>query len=132
MTTTADRPAQEFKVVGSRPIRHDGVDKVLGRAQYGADLKLPGLIHGAVLRSPYAHAVIKKVDVSRAEAAPGVFAAISGDDMPVTAPKMVDMVEEVTNLKWSSQRVMAHGKAVYRGIRSRRSPPSTRTRRWRR
>ena len=42
MTTTADRPAQEFKVVGTRPIRHDGVDKVLGRAQYGADLKLSG------------------------------------------------------------------------------------------
>ena len=115
MTTTADRPAQEFKVVGSRPIRHDGVDKVLGRAQYGADLKLAGLIHGAVLRSPYAHAVIKKVDVSRVEAARGVFAAITGDDMPVTGSKVVDMLEEVTNLKWSSQRVMAHGKAVYRG-----------------
>ena len=52
--------------------------------------------------------------------------------MPVTGSKVVDMLEEVTNLKWSSQRVMAHGKAVYRGIRSRRSPPSTRTRRWKR
>ena len=115
MTTTTDKPAQEFKVIGTRPVRHDGIDKVLGRAQYGADVKLPGLIHGAVLRSPYAHAIIKKVDVSRAEAAPGVFAAITGEDMPVTGSKLVDMMEEVTNLKWASQRVMAHDKTVYRG-----------------
>ena len=115
MTTTADKPAQDFKVVGTRPIRHDGIDKVLGRAQYGGDLKLPGLAHGAVLRSPYAHALIKRIDASAAAAAPGVLAVITGDDMPIAASKAMDLGEEVTDAKWASERVMAHGKAIYRG-----------------
>ena len=115
MTTTADKPAQDFKVVGTRPIRHDGVDKVLGRAQYGGDLKLPGLVHGAVLRSPYAHALIKRIDASAAAAAPGVLAVITGDDMPIAASKAMDLGEEVTDARWASERVMAHGKAIYRG-----------------
>ena len=49
----------EYNVVGKRPVRPDGVDKVTGRAQYGADLQLTGLLHAKVLRSPYAHARIK-------------------------------------------------------------------------
>ena len=115
MTTTADKPAQEFNVVGTRPIRHDGVDKVLGRALYGGDLKLPGLAHGAVLRSPYAHALIKRIDTAAAEAAPGVLAVITGDDMPISASQMMDLGEEVTDAKWASQRVMAHGKVIFKG-----------------
>ena len=47
---------QEYKVIGTRPIRHDGLDKVTGRAIYGADVKLPGMLYGFVLRSPHAHA----------------------------------------------------------------------------
>ena len=50
-TTESTKPT--YKVIGTRPIRHDGMDKVLGRAVYGADVKLPGLLHGAVLRSPH-------------------------------------------------------------------------------
>ena len=46
----------KYKVVGTRPIRHDGEDKVTGRALYGADFTTTGLLHGKVLRSPYAHA----------------------------------------------------------------------------
>ena len=57
---------QEFNVVGTRPIRHDGADKVTGRARYGADIHLPGLLHGKVLRSPHPHARIKSIDASRA------------------------------------------------------------------
>ena len=49
-----------FKVIGTRPIRHDGVDKVTGRARYGADITLPGLLHGKVLRSPHPHARINQ------------------------------------------------------------------------
>ena len=70
MTITENRPA-EYKVIGTRPIRHDGVDKVTGRAKYGADINLPGMLYGKVLRSPHAHARIKYVDVSKAEAHPG-------------------------------------------------------------
>ncbi len=58
----------EFDVVGTRPIRHDGADKVTGRALYGADFTMAGLIHGAILRSPHAHARIKSIDTSKAEA----------------------------------------------------------------
>ena len=49
---------RKFKYVGTRPIRHDGLDKVTGRANYGADFELPGMLHGAILRSPHAHARI--------------------------------------------------------------------------
>ena len=50
---------REYKVVGTRPIRHDGADKVTGLARYSADLNLPGMLYGKVLRSPHAHARIK-------------------------------------------------------------------------
>jgi len=68
---------QEYSVVGTRPIRHDGVDKVTGRAQYSADINLPGLLHGKVLRSPHAHARIKSIDATRALALPGVRAVVT-------------------------------------------------------
>ena len=58
--------AHDLKYVGTRPVRPDGVEKVTGRANFGADLTLPGMIHGKVLRSPHAHAKIKSVDVTGA------------------------------------------------------------------
>jgi len=70
-----------YSVIGTRPIRHDGVDKVTGRAKYGADIHLSGLIYGVVLRSPHAHARIKSVDVSQAVALPGVRAVITHKDL---------------------------------------------------
>ena len=65
-------PTTEYKVIGTRPIRHDGVDKVTGRALYGADVQMAGLLHGRVLRSPHAHARIRGIDPSKALALPGV------------------------------------------------------------
>ena len=115
MATTVDRSGAELKVVGTRPIRHDGIDKVLGRAVYGADVRLPGLAHGAVLRSPYAHARIKRVDTSKAERAPGVLAVMSAADMPVADAKLLDLGEEITNAKFASERIMARDKAIYKG-----------------
>ena len=55
---------EEFSVVGSRPIRHDGNDKVTGRARYSADITLPRMLHGKILRSPHAHAQIISIDAS--------------------------------------------------------------------
>ena len=52
MATVTETP-KSYKVVGSRPIRHDGVDKVTGKALYGADVRLQGMLHGKVLRSPH-------------------------------------------------------------------------------
>ena len=73
---------QEFKIVGSRPPRPDGVDKVTGRARYGADAFAPGQLVGLILRSPHAHAKIKKIDTSKAEKLPGVKAVITSADLP--------------------------------------------------
>ena len=72
----------EYRVVGKRPVRPDGVDKVTGRARYGADIAPTGALHGKVLRSPHAHARIKSVDTSKAEALPGVKAVITARDFP--------------------------------------------------
>ena len=63
---------QKFKVIGSRVLRPDGVDKVTGRARYGADYNAPGQLVGMFLRSPHAHALIKNIDTSRAEKLSGV------------------------------------------------------------
>ena len=54
-----------LKVVGTRPIRPDGVDKVTGRAMFGADTRAPGMLLGKILRSPHAHARIVSIDTSR-------------------------------------------------------------------
>ena len=74
--------AVDLKAIGTRPIRPDGYEKVTGRANFGADLNLPGMLHGKILRSPHAHARIKNIDVSKALALEGVISAISGKDFP--------------------------------------------------
>ncbi|MBC8280242.1 MAG: xanthine dehydrogenase family protein molybdopterin-binding subunit, partial [Chloroflexi bacterium] len=74
MASNVDISDKEFNVVGPRPIRHDGNDKVTGRARYSADMSLPRMLTGKILRSPHAHAKIKSIDTSKAEALPGVLA----------------------------------------------------------
>ena len=100
----------EYKVVGTRPIRHDGTDKVTGRAKYGADFSASDLLHGKVLRSPHAHAKIKSIDVSKALAYPGVKAMITGQDMPISK-----MESPGRTAKFASDNVMAREKALYKG-----------------
>ena len=70
-----------FKQVGTRPNRPDGVDKVTGRAMYGADMTAPGMLVGRILRSPFAHAIIVSIDTSPAEAMQGVKAVVTGRDL---------------------------------------------------
>ncbi|MSQ09290.1 MAG: xanthine dehydrogenase family protein molybdopterin-binding subunit [Dehalococcoidia bacterium] len=108
-------PKKTYKVIGTRPIRHDGYDKVTGRALYGADLKLPGQVWGAVLRSPYAHANITRMDTSEAEKYPGVLAVVTAKDMPKAESKMVDLGEGTVNEKHEVDRIMASDKIVFRG-----------------
>ena len=106
----------EYKVVGKRPIRHDGVDKVTGKAQYGADIRLPGHLHGKVLRSPHAHARIKSIDTSRAEAHPGVLAVATAKDLAPVPDLLAEIGEEaVLSLKYLSNNVLAGDKALYKG-----------------
>ncbi len=108
-------PKTDYKVVGTRPIRHDGYDKVTGRAIYGGDMKLPGLIWGVCVRSPHAHANIKSIDTSAAEAMEGVFAVVTRADMPEAPSKLVDLGEGSVNFKWASNKLMAGNKVLYRG-----------------
>ncbi|MCA9852144.1 MAG: molybdopterin-dependent oxidoreductase, partial [Dehalococcoidia bacterium] len=103
---TKDRSS--FKVIGTRPLRPDGIDKVTGRAQYGADIRLSGTLSGHILRSPHAHAVIKSIDTSKAEKLPGVKAVVTGADL-VLPGKTLDELPDL------SANVLAGRKALYRG-----------------
>ncbi|MFT7651287.1 MAG: CO/xanthine dehydrogenase Mo-binding subunit [Limisphaerales bacterium] len=107
--------AVEYKQIGSRPIRPDGVDKVTGRAQFGADLVLPNMIHGKVLRSPHAHAKILSIDVSGALAIDGVFAAISGADFPGGGIEGEASGEGGGSLEDIAKNVIARNKVLYHG-----------------
>ena len=119
MTTTTDSQqspeASQYDVVGTRPIRHDGVDKVIGAAKYGADIQLSGMLHGKVLRSPYAHARIKSIDTSEAEALAGVTAVVTSKDFPIIADEMIDLAETQGNARLMAEHVMAADKALYKG-----------------
>ena len=75
-------PAPRFNVVGQNVPRADGWEKVIGRARFAADVALPGMLHAKVLRSPHAHARIKRIDVSAAKRIPGVFCVLTGEDTP--------------------------------------------------
>lgn len=105
----------EYRVVGTRPIRHDGVDKVTGRAIYGGDTRLPGLLHGKVLRSPHAHARITRIDTSKARALPGVHAVITSAELPRLDDREIQMGEGGGNLKWMSENILARDIVGYRG-----------------
>ena len=104
-----------YKVIGTRPVRPDGVDKVTGRAVYAADVQMTGLLHGHVLRSPHAHARIRSIDTSKAEALPGVRAVVTAADLPVAEDKIEDLGEGAINLKYLSDNILAHEKALYHG-----------------
>src|SRR5262249_60285407 len=98
-----------FTYVGTRPIRHDGADKVTGRANYGADFSLPGMLYGHVVRSPHAHARILSIDTSAAEALPGVKAVVTAKDLPNVAGKTL-MGEAGFDLGKMADNLMARDK----------------------
>jgi CO/xanthine dehydrogenase Mo-binding subunit len=71
-----------LKIVGTRPIRPDGVEKVTGRANFGADRAVPGMLYGKIKRSPHAHARIRGIKADKALALPGVKAVVTAADFP--------------------------------------------------
>tara|TARA_B100000676_G_scaffold94230_1_gene93976 strand:- start:4304 stop:6583 length:2280 start_codon:yes stop_codon:yes gene_type:complete len=105
----------EYKVVGTRPVRHDGADKVTGRAIYGADFDASGLLHGKILRSPHAHAKILSIDTSKAENLDGVRAIVTSKDFPQVSDKTVDLGEDETTVNWLRDNILANDKALYAG-----------------
>ena len=105
----------DYKVVGTRPFRHDGTDKVTGRAQYGADIRMPLVFSGKILRSPHAHARIKSIDTSRALALPGVKAVVTAEDLPRVSGVHADSVEAAENVGFISYNCLARDKVLYKG-----------------
>ena len=107
---------QEYNVVGTRPVRPDGADKVTGKAHYSADISLPGLLYGKVLRSPHAHARIKAIDASRAAAHPGVRAVVTAADLQKPSGRASELAEgAMVNYRFLSHNVLAADKALYKG-----------------
>ena len=115
MVTAQSEVASQYNVIGTRPIRHDGVDKVTGAAQYGADLQLPGMLYGRVLRSPHAHARIVSIDTSKAKALEGVKAVITNADFPRASDEVIDTGEGSAQLNWLLDNVIASNKVLYKG-----------------
>jgi CO/xanthine dehydrogenase Mo-binding subunit len=107
--------ARDYRYVGTRPVRPDGVDKVTGRAAFGADQVLPGMLWGCVLRSPHAHARIRRVDTTRAAAMPGVHAIITGADFPAVRSEAIVGSEGGGDFSDLATNVMARDKALYHG-----------------
>ena len=106
---------KRFKWVGTRPIRPDGVPKVTGRALYGADLKLPGMIYGKVLRSPHAHARIRSIDTTKAAALKGVKAIITAADLPEQRNEYIGPERVAVNFWHVTRNILAREKALYEG-----------------
>jgi CO/xanthine dehydrogenase Mo-binding subunit len=104
-----------LKVVGTRPIRPDGVDKVTGRANFGADMQMPGMIWGKVKRSPHAHARILSIKFDKARALPGVKAVVTAEDFPHIPSEEAFMGEGPMNFRDLSHNCLARGKVLYEG-----------------
>jgi CO/xanthine dehydrogenase Mo-binding subunit len=105
----------EYQVIGTRPVRPDGADKVTGRAEYGVDVRLPRMLYGRVLRSPHAHARIGRIDASKALALDGVKAVVTNADFPRVEGDMVDLGESFAPFKWIRDNVVASDKVLYAG-----------------
>src|SRR5580700_4433344 len=104
-----------LKVVGTRPIRPDGVEKVTGRANFGADRAVPGMLYGKIKRSPYAHARILGINADKALALAGVKAVVTAADFPEIRSEEAFVGEGPMNFRDLSRNVMARDKVLYEG-----------------
>ena len=105
----------DYKTIGTRPVRHDGADKVTGRAKYGADFQATDLLHAKFVRSPHAHARIVSIDTSAAESMDGVHAVVTGADLPEAPDEVIALGEGAANLRYLRANVLAEDKALYKG-----------------
>src|SRR2546425_568159 len=118
MATTGQQASEQrgtYHVLGTRPTRHDALDKVTGAARYGADFQLPGMLHGKILRSPPAHARIHAMDTRKAAALPGVRAVATAQDFPIVEDRLIDFAELQGNARMIAANVLALEKALYKG-----------------
>lgn len=115
MSNTNDTTGTNFKWVGKQTRRPDGPDKVTGRARYGDDLILPGMLCGKILRSPHAHAKILSIDTSKAKVLKGVKAVVTSADIPdhpLLEPPYGPMIADFHDI---SRNVLAREKVLYDG-----------------
>ena len=105
----------KFDIIGTRPIRPDGADKVTGRAKFGADHKIAGQLVGKVLRSPHPHARIKSIDVSKALALAGVKAVVTREDFKEQSSEFIPAGEMLVNYRDVLRNVLAREKVLYEG-----------------
>lgn len=115
MLKKTETAPKDLHVVGTRPVRPDGVPKVTGQARYGADYELPGMLWGRILRSPHAHARIKSIDTSRAQALPGVKAVVVGSDFPEQSFNYIGPDRVQINYWHMTRNIMAREKALFAG-----------------
>ncbi|MGE3065741.1 MAG: xanthine dehydrogenase family protein molybdopterin-binding subunit [Hyphomicrobiaceae bacterium] len=115
MQEKVKQPGGEYTWVGTRPIRPDGVDKVTGRAKFGADMNMQGQLVGKVLRSPHPHARIKSIDTSAAEKLAGVKAVVTRDDFKDQPSEFIPAGEMMINYRDVVRSVMAREKVLYEG-----------------
>ena len=118
MTITADPKSKgpgKYNVVDTSPLRHDGLDKVTGHARFGADLQMAGSLHGKILRSPYAHARIRSIDTSKAEALLGVKAVATAKGFPIIEEQIIDFGEVLGNARMMAENDLAREKVLYVG-----------------
>ncbi len=113
MTTVGPPRTGRYRVVGTSPAHHDFVDKVKGSLHYAADWRLPGMLHGRVVRSPLPSARITGIDVSAARALPGVAAVLTAADVPSNA--IVEMASGGLAELEVSMPVLAAGRVRYAG-----------------
>ena len=115
MSTVLDRTEKQLKVIGTSPVRPDGVPKVTGLAQYGADFSLPGMLWAKILRSPHAHARIRSINTKKALALSGVKAVITGADLPEQKFDYVGPERVAVNFWHMTRNILAREKALYEG-----------------
>ena len=116
MATSAKK---RYKYLGQRAPKVDSTEKVTGEAIFGADLRLPNMAYGKILRSPHAHARIESIDTAQAEKSPGVLAVITGEDFPMLpngtlahiGNRVVDMTS-VSHVVMAREKVHFHGQPV--------------------
>ncbi|MBI4199927.1 MAG: xanthine dehydrogenase family protein molybdopterin-binding subunit [Chloroflexi bacterium] len=114
MATVSER--KKTRYIGKRTPKYDALERVTGQALFAADLHLPGMLHGKVLRSPHPHALIKRIDTRKAEALPGVKAVVTAADLPPPerAQGMLggELLISIMDLR---RLTIAHDKALFEG-----------------
>ena len=115
MSTAINYTEKKLKIVGTSPVRPDGVPKVTGLAQYGADFALPGMLWGKILRSPHAHARIRSIDTSKAQVLTGVKAVMTAADLPGQKFEYVGPERVAVNYWHMTRNIMAREKVLFEG-----------------